>query len=488
MEKKSIWSTELKENQFKKLNEDLEVDVLIIGGGMTGISTAYHLKDSNLKVCLVERNFIASGVSSRTTGKLTYLQNLIYSKLEDVYSFDVAKKYYESQKYAIGLVREIIKDNNIVCDYIKQKSYLFLSGKFDKDKILKEKELLKKFGAKVMDVKKLPIEIFNYYGISVSDTYYFHPVKYLNALAKVVSNSRINIFERTNIINVKNENEKIICYTENNKITAKKVVFACHYPFFVIPYFFPIKAYLEQSYISASKVLENKNVSGINTSNNSTSFRFYKEKNNNYLIYLFGSHNLKDKFDYKDNFKKMINNSKKLDLNPSYIWSNVDIITNDNLPYIGEIEKNMYIATGYNTWGMTNGSLAGEIISDLIQNKKNKYASLFNPKRKLTLSTFLYNSFCSLKPFIQNKIDKNKSFYSNNVIFKKINGVDVGIYIDKNGNKHVVYNKCPHLKCSLIFNEEELTWECPCHSSKFDLDGKCIKGPSKYNISYKEKE
>ena len=136
---------------------------------------------------------------------------------------------------------------------------------------------------------------------------------------------------------------------------------------------------------------------------------------------------------------------------------------------------------------MTNGSLAGKILSDLIQQKNNKYKSLFNPKRSKSLISYLNifkDIFYSAKPFIQNKVVKNKSYYSSNVLFTKINNKDVGIYIDELKKEHIVYNKCPHIGCSLIFNEVEHTWDCPCHSSRFDLDGKCIIGPSKKDITF----
>jgi len=488
LKKKSIWQNEIKNNIYPKLEKDINVNVLIIGGGITGISTAYHLKKSNLSVCVIDRNVIASGVSSKTTGKLTYLQDLIYSKINNYYSFEVAKKYYESQKYAIKLVENIVKSNNIKCDYVKQKSYLFANNKWDKEKVKKEKILLEKMNVKVGDVKKLPVNLFNYYGISVTDTAYFHPVKYINELAKISNDSGITIYENTNIINCVEKDNNYICYTEKNKIIANKVVIACHYPFFLLPYFFPLKGHLEQSYIAAIKTNENKTVSGINASKSTKSFRYHSDEDNNYLLYLNGSHNMAEKFNLKDNFGELFKELEKNDLIPDFVWSNVDIITNDYLPYIGEIKENFYIATGYNTWGMTNGSLAGLIISDLIQHKENKYVSLFNPKRTLPLSSLFYDIYSSAKPFLENKLIKNKPFYSNNVIFTKKKGKNVAIYIDENGIEHIVYNKCPHLKCSLIFNEVELTWDCPCHSSRFDIDGNCIKGPSKYNISYKEKE
>lgn len=491
MKKYSIWSEEIKKNIFHELKDNIEVDVLIIGGGITGISTAYHLSDSNLRICLVEKNNISSGVTSKTTGKLTYLQNLVYSNICDYYSIDVAKKYYDSQKLAIKLVESIIKNNNIDCDYMRQKSYLFASQREDIQKVKREKELLEKFGAKIGDVKKLPINIHNYYGISVTDTAYFHPVKYLNELVKICVSKGLKVYENTTIVDLKEEDNKYICYTKTNKIIAKKVICACHYPFFIFPYFFPIKGHLERSYISAALVNANKNVSGINTSKNTTSFRFHSNSVENYLIYLKGSHNLAFNYNVKENFDCLYNDLKRLNLNADYVWTNEDIITNDYLPYIGKIKDNLYIGVGYNTWGMTNGSLAGLILSDLILGKENQYESIFDPKRTMPLSNIVnitYDLFSSAKPFVENKIIKNKPFYSRNVIFTKKNGVNVAIYIDEDGKKHTVYNKCPHMKCSLIFNEVELTWDCPCHSSRFDIDGNSIKGPSNYNISYKEKE
>lgn len=483
MEKQSLWMTELK-NIYLKLTSDLEVDVLIIGGGITGLSAAYYLKDSNLKVALVEKNMIGSGVTSKSTAKITYLQNLIYSKIEEEYNFDVAKKYYESQKEAIDLIEKIISKNKIECDYSIQKSYLFASSKDEVKKIKHEKKLLEKMDVYVKEIKKIPLNIHSYYGIRVDDTACFHPVKYLNALAKICSND-IEIYENTCIYDFKENDDKLICFTQENKIITKKIVFACHYPFFTIPYLFPLKGYLERSYISACKVSKNKNVSGINTSNNTISFRYHIEDDVNYLIYLRTSHNLANKFNVKENFKSLYNDLDILKLKPEYFWTNEDIITNDNLPYIGEFKNNLYIGIGYNTWGMTNGTIAGKVISDIILNKENQFISLFNPLRNTSVFKTIHNIYSSAKPFLENKIIKNKEFYNKNVIFTKRNGKSVGIYIDKDGKEHIVYNLCPHLKCSLIFNEEELTWDCPCHSSRFDLDGNVIKGPSNYNITYK---
>lgn len=489
MKKKSLWLDGIKKETCPSLNKDLVVDILIIGGGMTGISTAYHLRNSNLKVCLVDQDLVAHGVSGKTTGKLTFLQELIYSKLCSEYNIEKAKQYLKSQKEAIDLVSKIIKENNIECDFDTVDSYVFADKINDIEKIKKEKEILENLGISVSEVNELPISMKCYCAIKVSDTAVFHPVKYLLSLKQIIINSGIDIYERTKIIEMKKEIDGYTCFTKENKIRAKKVVLACHYPFFIYPFFFPLKGYLERSYISASKVEKAKNVSIINTTTETKSVRYHKTVNESYFIYLKGSHNLDKRYNVKKSFEKLIRDLEKLKIETNYIWTNHDIITNDSLPYIGYLDDNLIIGTGYNTWGMTNGSLAGKLISDLILNRENEYGTLFDPKRHKPLSNVLSifnNIYSSAKPFIENKIFKNKPFYSENVTFETRNGKSVGIYKDSKNKEHIVYNKCPHLKCSLIFNEIEKTWDCPCHGSRFNIDGKCIQGPSSFDISYKQ--
>ncbi len=178
---------------------------------------------------------------------------------------------------------------------------------------------------------------------------------------------------------------------------------------------------------------------------------------------------------------------KKKDIKEKY--TNTDIMTIDHLPYIGKIKENLYLATGYNTWGITNSIIAAKIISDLLVNKENEYAKLFNPLRKSLafFSKIPYYILCQTKSFLGPKLNRRKSWYKNNLKIENKQGHNIAIYIDEKNHKHTVYTTCPHLGCTLIFNEEEKTWDCPCHSSRFDIDGKCIKGPSLKDITYHEK-
>ena len=490
MKYESLWLQDKQKRKTIKLNKNIGVDVLIIGGGITGLQTAYFLKDSNQKVCLVDSNLIGHGITSKTTAKINYLQETIYQDITKKYSLKIAKWYLDSQKDSIQKIKDIIKTEKIDCDlkkvtsYLiastnkdvnKVTSYLIASTNKDVNKVKKEEDILTKLKIDVQRYSGNIDGINSKYAISVDDTYVFHPLKYLYFIKDICLKNNISIYENTKVLKIKKDKNNYLCLTDEYYIKAKKVVIACHYPFF----FLPLKDHIEKSYITSFPSI-NKNRTLI-TSSKTKSIRYYQDNK----IYLSSSCNLCCKLNDKKNFDKVI---KK---NSEYVWKNDDLITVDKIPYIGKLKKNndsLLIGTGYNTWGMTNGTLAGMILSDMILGRENKYKYLCNPLRVnniINLGSFLYNMGSNIKGYIQSKLFKNKKWYSSKVIIKKINGESIGIYKDKN-KEYMVYNKCPHMGCSLIFNEEEKTWDCPCHASRFDINDKCIKGPSKYDITYKK--
>lgn len=485
MKNTSIWLDGIKRKEFKNLDKDIDVDVLIVGGGITGISTAYHLSTGEVSVCLVEKNKLMEGVTCRTTGKLTYLQENIYSKLVNFHGREKSKLYLDSQKEAIKIVNSIIDSNKIDCDLEKVKSYVFELN--DIEILEKEISLLQEFGVDLKLSDVFPTGEANNSSYFVEDTYVFHPLKYLSKLVDICDERGIKFYEDTKVISIEEDDEGYyICQSDEYKIRAKYVVIAVHYPYFLFPFLMPFKAYLEKSYIEAFKVDKNYKFSAINITKPIVSTRYHESDGDIYQLYLTNSHNYCVDNDEEENFEELFRCKE----NPSYVWSNKDIMTNDLLPYIGRLnDKNILLGTGYNTWGMTNGSLAGKIISDIILERKNRYIELFSPSRKLNLGSFLkfpVALWSSAYSFIKTKVSKNKEWYSDRVRFEKRNGKDVGVYIDEENNEHVVYNLCPHMKCSLIFNEIEKTWDCPCHGSRFDIDGKSIEGPSNYDITYSE--
>lgn len=444
MKNYSVWKDNYKETNYNSLDKDISCDVLIIGGGLTGVSSLFNLRDSGLDVVLVEQNKIGLGVTSNSTGKLTYLQNDLIDKIRKFYSDSVALEYINSQIDSINNICNIIDKYNISCDLEKVNSYIYTNKESEVDSLIDLFNFFKKNGFIVHKGNhKLVKSKYMFY---VSDAYIFNPLKFINGLLKY---NKYPIYENTSIIDMKRCDDYYVCYTKFNKIKAKYVIIASHYPYFLNPLLFPLKVSLEKSYLSLSSC-DIEPFSLISYSNPFVSMRTYK----NNLVYLSNSHSINSDCDM-NNFNELLKKISDLGLSPDYLWSNIDIITSDGIPYIGKINNNLFIGTGYNTWGLSNGFLAGMILSELILNNRNQYTDLFNPRR---------GSLEFVIPYTINA-------------FKSIDGFIKG-YCSSFSTKY----KCPHLGCKLIYNDVENTFDCPCHGSRFDSSGKCINGPSNKDI------
>lgn len=268
MKRYSLWLENMNFAKEKKLRGNKTVDVLIIGGGITGISTAYFLKDKGLRVLVAERNQLMHGVTSKTTGKINYLQGIVYSKIEGMYSFSTARKYLESQQEAIKLLSSIIQEEHIDCNFEKVTSSVITTNQVEK--LTQEYEFLKRCNVKATFDHKV-----NGAELKVFDTYVFHPLKYLQQLVSVCKRSGVEFYEGTNIVNLIKEGSGYVAETENGfSIKATHVVLACHYPYFLLPYLFPLKTYLEKSYVAANHVRINPHTTFITTTPNIISERF----------------------------------------------------------------------------------------------------------------------------------------------------------------------------------------------------------------------
>lgn len=445
MKNYSIWQ-DFKRNDLKKLNENIECDILIVGGGITGSSMYYHLH-KKFKTILVEQNKIGDGVTSRSTGKLTFMQNDLIDKIRNQ-SNEKASLYIKSQIEAIDIIKKIVQEENIKCDFEKTESIIYTDKDEEIVKLKNMKEFLSKNKIKI-DSCNLDL-IKSKYAIKAFDTYMFNPSLFVYNYLK----NKENVYEDTKIINIKRKKDYYFCYTKDYNIKTKYVILASHYPYFNIPYFFPIKSYIEKSYLMAGSKKSNP-ISLISYSSPFISIRTYKNK----MVYLSNSNNSYNNINDTKNFDELIKKASNIGLFPSYLWTNTDIMTSDNLPYIGMIKENMFIATGYNTWGLTNGILSGKIISDIINNIKNPYINLFNPKR-VNLKKELN---------IVTNISKNAVAYINGLI--------------KHNNNHI----CTHMYCPLIYNKDENTYDCPCHGSRFDINGEVIISPANKNLNVSDK-
>ncbi len=487
MNNHSIWEKDQHDqNQTsKKKKLDLKTDILIIGGGITGITTAYFLRNSDQKVMLIDKGLIGMGVTCKTTAKLNYLQGIIYQELEKNFDQRTSKLYFDAQREAIDLITKIIAKEKIECDLQQCDSFIFTKEKKGISKINKEKEILEGWNIKCGTVHQLPIHFPIEYGIVTKDTYTFHPLQYIQAL-KTIIQEKLAIYEQVIALEITKEKDFFRITTNQGVISSKYVIVACHYPFFLWPGLIPVKTYIKREYVNASKFQKDCSpFTAISIDSTLHSIRFYKD----YILYGSNQHRLTNQIDYQKNYRKSKNDFKRLfSKEPEYTWMNQDVMPNDKLPIVGVIDENnpnLLVATAFGAWGMTNGTIAAKVLADIILEHPNQYISLFQPKRKniasvvQSITGILHYS----KVYLQTTVKKNPVFYNDHVYVVKINGIYYGVYYDYYGKKHIVHHKCPHMKCNLVFNDEEKTWDCPCHGSRFDIDGKVLEGPANYSIS-----
>ena len=338
-------------------------------------------------------------------------------------------------------------------------------------------KMLEKLGIKCTK-SNFPIEFPCVKSFFVQDTYVFHPIKYIYGVLDIIKN-RINIMEKTIVLEIQKKDDEYLVFTNSGLIKAKTVVITCHYPFFIKPGFVIFKNHIEREYVNSSKIDKHYNFAAINIESNVKSIRFYKDN----ILYVSNNHRLNNKIDYDKNYEKSIRDFKKyFKVEPEYTWSNQDLFTTDSLPLIGCLDNNLYISTGYNGWGITNGIIGAKVISDMINGVDNIYEKLFNPKRfnlSMALNSCVDGLFYA-KSYVESLIYNSDLTY-----VKKIDGIKYNVYKDSKGIEHFVQRKCPHMKCNVVFNSYDLTWDCPCHGSRFDIDGNVVLGPTKYDIKRK---
>lgn len=468
---KSIWGKI--ETNSNTTNKNIETDILIIGGGITGMTSLLYLLPKNKKTILIEANKVGNGITNKTTGKINIMQEYNYQKIENITNNKTALKYLESQIYATNEIKKIINEYNINCDLEKNDSYLFTNQKEKINNILKEKEILEK-KIKIKTINKLPNNYPCIFGIK-TESYVFNPLKYINKIKNICKN---NIYENTRAITITKKLDYYLIKTNKNKIKAKTILICTHYPF-INKLFIPFKTTIEKEYIISAHTNNPYNINMISNDDEIISIRYYKDN----IIYTSNNSKLSKKLDHKKNINETIKNFKNHFNYPiNNTWYNCDIISNDYMPIIGKIKnENILIATALNKWGMTNGILAAKIMTDIINNKENEFINLFDPYRKTNIKKIINNikyNYNNIKAYI-----KPKKQY--NIKHIKENGIEYAIYIDNNNKEHKIINKCPHMKCKLIFNELDKTWDCPCHGSRYTIDGKIIKGPSTYSIIIK---
>ncbi|WP_461614602.1 FAD-dependent oxidoreductase [Clostridium sp. Marseille-QA1073] len=488
---KSLWLDTTKTTNYEKLNGNFEIDIAIIGGGLAGISTAYMLKKSGFNVAVFEGNRIGENTTGNTTAKITSQHDLIYDKLINDFGKEKARQYADANQSAIKKIKEIIEENNIDCDFEEKIACVYTESEKYIDKIEREVKAAESLGISAEFAKKVALPFDIKAGVVFHNQAQFHPRKYLLALAEKVNGDGSYIFEHTRILDVDKEDKKLILSTKDEKITANKVIVATHFPILNSHGLYFVRMHGERSYVLGLDT-KNINVDGmyISAEKPKRSFRTQKLGDRDVLLLGGESHRTGEFYNTEKCYEALKKYGEKLyeSMEIIYKWSTQDMTPLDGVPYIGQYSantENLYVATGFQKWGMTSSTVAAMIITDLISTGKSPWIDVYTPSRFNVASSIKElggNASKFTQRYTKGKLDypeksiKNVGKGEGKVV--EYEGRKIGVYRDEQGNYYGVEIICTHMQCELQWNNSEKSWDCPCHASRFTIKGEIIEGPT----------
>lgn len=424
----SIWQKGVQLPAFPKLKGDISTDVLIIGGGITGVLTAYFLKQSGVDCVLAEKRKICQGTTGHTTAKITYQHGLIYHKLLRSAGAETAQKYLHANRLAFEKYAQLCK--NIECDYEIRDNYVYSVS--DRKKLWQEMSALEKIGCKAELSENLILPFATAGAVKVQNQAQFNPLKFIASVAQ-----GLPVYENTFVKEMRGNT----AVTDCGSVAAKAVIVATHFPFINKHGSYFLKLYQHRSYVLA---LENaQNVGGMYVDENKTglSLRNYGE----FLLLGGGGHRTGKKGGSWTELRRCAKLYYPQSSERCH-WAAQDCMSLDDMPYIGQYSSRtsrLLTATGFNKWGMTGAMLSAILLSDTVQGRANEFADIFSPSRSILKPQLIVNGFEALTNLL--------SFTG---------------------------RRCPHLGCALHWNSAEHSWDCACHGSRFDENGRVLDNPA----------
>ena len=460
------------------LKGEISTEVAVIGAGLAGVLIAYLLQQRGIPVVVLECRKAGGGITKNTTAKITSQHSLIYKKLITYKGEQRAWEYAMANQLAIDKYQEIIKDLQIDCDFEVLPNYIYTLD--DEQKIRQEVDAALKLGLPAAFAKETTLPFKVKAAIRFDNQAQFHPLKFLDKVA-----NKLKIYENTRVTQI---DKNGLITTDQGSVKAKKIVIATHYPFINVPGYYFIRLHQERSYLTAlegcGKAKDELDGMYLDADQNGFTFRKYKD----YLI-LGGGYHRTGQYQPINSYARIENVARKWYPGSSvkYTWSAQDCITPDSIPYIGRYSvriPNIYVATGFNKWGMTSSMVSAMIISDMIAGKENEYRKVFTPRRlmlsgsRVLLKDAAIITISLLSEHLKIPHDKLKDIEKGKAGVIRYDGQRVGVYRDNEDKYYFVTTKCPHLGCKLEWNQNEMTWDCPCHGSRFDYHGKMINNPA----------
>lgn len=456
----SIWKHNLEMPQKNELPKNMQVNTLVIGAGMAGVLTAYFLQKKGIEVMVVEAKSVASGQTQNTTAKITSQHDIFYDKFIKKAGRKRAKFYAIANEEAIRLYQKIIEEEKIDCDFEEKSAYLYTTDASQIETLKNEARAAKSLGIDATyingdKITELPFRVEG--AVCFEKQAQFHPLKFIRHLAEILT-----MYENTKVLSVNGHTVT----TDKGKIQAENIVFATHYPITNVPGFYFLRQHQERSYVVALKHVKELNGMYYGIDEGGLSFR----SQGNTLLLGGGAHRtgicmckngnvIRSNIGYTY-LKEMAQKYYK-DQEEIAVWSAQDCMPHDEMSFIGKysiFRPYWYVATGFKKWGMTSSMVSAMILSGKICEEKSIYEKTFSPQR------FLFRA--GIKNFL---ID----------LLESIKGLSKGLFSRKE-------KRCSHMGCKLEWNNEEDSFDCPCHGSRYSKDGNLLDNPAQMDLTEKE--
>jgi glycine/D-amino acid oxidase-like deaminating enzyme/nitrite reductase/ring-hydroxylating ferredoxin subunit len=465
-----------------------DVDVAVVGGGIAGITTAYLLKQAGRTVALVEARRLLDGVTGHTTAKVTAQHGLIYSELRERLGRDAAAGYGHSQLAALDWIRTEVTRAGVDCQWAERDSYVYAEDPGQQDRLRREADTATELGlpADYVDAVDLPYPTAG--AVRFTGQAQFHPVRWLRALADRIPGQGSHVLEHTRVMDVDGDTVT----TDRGNLRAADVVIATHFPILDRGFFFARMAPV-RDLVVAGPVPNGQAPAGMYlAADTGHSIRTTPLGDGRDLVIVLGEHYRPGtQPDVTDHHQALAGWAlSRLGLSSiAYRWSAQDNTTVDRLPYIGRYthaSRHLWVATGFGQWGMTNGTLAGLLLRDLITGTDNPWTDLYDPDRtnlRAAAGAFVRDNAIVARHFVGDRLRAALAASPTDLAPGQAAVCTVGGHLaaarrDPDGQLTALSGRCTHLGCAVAFNDDEQSWDCPCHGSRFALDGSVLQGPA----------
>ncbi len=492
----SYWMVSAETPDYPFLDDDLSVDVVVIGGGIAGLSVASELVRTGRSVALLEAGRIAAGVTGGTTAKVSVLHGAIYHHLAEKLGDETAETYASSQTMAMEHVAATVERLGVDCELERQPAYVYTEAAAEVDMLRREADAARRAGLPVTFTQDtgLPFPVAG--AVRVEDQLVFHPRKYLRAVAAEYVEQGGLIFENTRVTGLDEGTPCVVTTESGRRVSARDVVVATHYPVFDRAMMFS-RLTPKREFAVAAAVDESADPRAmyVSTSRDTRSIRGAPYDGGRLLIatgapFTPGDAKAPERL---AELTAWLTDRFPVD-EVGFTWAAQDNHSGDKVPFIGPFHpaaKHTWVAAGFGSWGMTNGVLSGLLLRDLIDGRSQPWSRIYDPRRvhpALEAKTVLTSGARAVAGLVGNAGARLRAKLERVVSAEHLSPGQAGIvsdsegdwatYVDEQGAVHSVSPTCTHLGCLVSFSTVEKVWECPCHGSRFDLDGAVLQGPA----------